>query len=601
MDKRDRQIKEPLPGKETASLSRSLPKQWPDAQGKSPQDAALSYLLSGFTPIPVKPDKSPYVAWKQFQEKRPAPADITGWWQQYPSAGIALVLGNGFAVLDIDDKDLAADLAEKLFDAAPLIGTPRGGLHILLAESQRSSSGPLIEGVADLKARGGYVRTIPTEGYHWVNELRAPIAVENARSWSLDLLHKHFNKPAQPQLDSSSRSWQQANQPVIPNGSRNAQLASIAGALRRKGLGQQAIAGALSSINQTSCEEPLPAREIKAIAASIGRYPAPNLSSNGIDSTLEVRLEAVPAVQVRNKSYGQLASLPFFGESNVFVKGYSHIWAGAPKVGKTETLSKAIPDWIKSGETILYITEESEAIWNRRLSKMADGVTLDGMSLVFALGAKSEYILQYMKGRRESVIVIDTTRSLLSIADENANTQVAQAVNPFITASRKRKQTIIFVHHLRKGGGEYSEGIAGANSFVGAVDIALELRRDKTAPQARRRMLAGWGRIIEVPELIIEQDESGSIKTLGSPQEVQLENVKSRVLDVISDEPLKTGEVQKLLDEPQPSHEQVKRALTSLAHGGKVVRDPDISTGSQPGKTYRWKTAPLKGGDGRVQ
>jgi hypothetical protein len=58
----------------------------------------------------------------------------------------------------------------------------------------------------------------------------------------------------------------------IPAGQRNATLARLAGAMRRHGASEDAIAAALLAENRLRCDPPLSDAEIKHIAASIARY-----------------------------------------------------------------------------------------------------------------------------------------------------------------------------------------------------------------------------------------------------------------------------------------------------------------------------------------
>jgi hypothetical protein len=58
----------------------------------------------------------------------------------------------------------------------------------------------------------------------------------------------------------------------IPQGERNATLAALAGAMRRRGASQEAITAALQAENQRRCDPPLPDGEVVGIAASISRY-----------------------------------------------------------------------------------------------------------------------------------------------------------------------------------------------------------------------------------------------------------------------------------------------------------------------------------------
>jgi hypothetical protein len=58
----------------------------------------------------------------------------------------------------------------------------------------------------------------------------------------------------------------------IPTGQRNATLASLAGAMRRRGASEGAILAALLAENAARCAPPLAEAEVRRIAASIARY-----------------------------------------------------------------------------------------------------------------------------------------------------------------------------------------------------------------------------------------------------------------------------------------------------------------------------------------
>lgn len=59
---------------------------------------------------------------------------------------------------------------------------------------------------------------------------------------------------------------------TIPNGQRNSTLASLAGTMRRRGMGEVAIRAALLEENDARCDPPLDADEVRRIAESVGRY-----------------------------------------------------------------------------------------------------------------------------------------------------------------------------------------------------------------------------------------------------------------------------------------------------------------------------------------
>jgi putative DNA primase/helicase len=59
---------------------------------------------------------------------------------------------------------------------------------------------------------------------------------------------------------------------VIPEGGRNAALASVGGSMRRVGFGTEPIAAALNALNTASCSPALDGSEIDSIANSMARY-----------------------------------------------------------------------------------------------------------------------------------------------------------------------------------------------------------------------------------------------------------------------------------------------------------------------------------------
>ena len=71
----------------------------------------------------------------------------------------------------------------------------------------------------------------------------------------------------------------------VDEGSRNAHLLSLAGSMRRKGLGEDAIRAALVDENRRRCQPPLADAEVAGIAKSVARYApgSPILSRNRTD------------------------------------------------------------------------------------------------------------------------------------------------------------------------------------------------------------------------------------------------------------------------------------------------------------------------------
>ena len=134
-------------------------------------EAALAYLVKGWSVIPVGQDKRPLVPWEQFQHRLPTEAEVRGWYQQHPQAGVGIVCGkvSGLIVLDMDPRNggdqTLLDWAEKgwLLPQGPQAKTGGGGVHFYFKHP--GGDIPTIPSLApgiDLKAEGSYVVAPPS-------------------------------------------------------------------------------------------------------------------------------------------------------------------------------------------------------------------------------------------------------------------------------------------------------------------------------------------------------------------------------------------------------------------------------------------------------
>jgi len=206
---------------------------------------------------------------------------LLGWLEVNPNMNLGLVAGkeSGFFVVDIDAghggfeslEALTAEYGE--LPKTPTANTGGGGRHILFQYPDFEirnvqNSGKLGKGI-DIRGEGGYIVAAPSihpngTAYAWDKSL-APSATPLAAApeWLLKKLVSN-SQPDQPvpALDNSA----------IPNGGRNNTLASLAGAMKRKGAGLDAIYSALLNENKQKCIPPLADHEVRNIAESIMRY-----------------------------------------------------------------------------------------------------------------------------------------------------------------------------------------------------------------------------------------------------------------------------------------------------------------------------------------
>jgi bifunctional DNA primase/polymerase-like protein/uncharacterized protein DUF3631/primase-like protein len=233
---------------------------------------ALRYASDGRPVFPCN-GKRPYVA-RGLHDATTDSAMIEGWWERWPDANIAIATGSvsGLLVVDVDDLDALHEL-EREYGELPRtasVTTPRGGQHYWFRHAGGavpSSAGKVASGI-DIRADGGYVIAPPSTGY--VVDEEAPLA--EPPEWLMERMRSSSRNGKAPRIGN-----------VIPAGRRNAELTSLAGTMRRRGMGEAEIAAALEVANRERCQPQLAEQEVADIAASVARYkPAePPASLNG--------------------------------------------------------------------------------------------------------------------------------------------------------------------------------------------------------------------------------------------------------------------------------------------------------------------------------
>ena len=199
-------------------------------------------------------------------------AEIIAAFQQHPAANIGFATGDRFFAVDIDVKSNGYENLRsygQLSDTGS-VTTGSGGSHhyyLLPKDLKVPNLSSLIPGV-DLRSKGGLV-VAPGSAhqsgsrYEWKAGCSPDeIAIAEPDAWLCDLI---ANAATDKTL---SRELPEA----IEEGTRNSVMASMAGALRRKGLSYEAILAALLVENESRCNPPLSDQEIETIARSISRY-----------------------------------------------------------------------------------------------------------------------------------------------------------------------------------------------------------------------------------------------------------------------------------------------------------------------------------------
>ena len=220
------------------------------------------------------------------------PSMITDWWRRWPEANLAVATGPaaGLVVLDVDagagDESIAR-LEATHGELAPTwaVETGGGGLHLWYHHTGipiPSSVAQLGPGL-DVRGVGGYVVVPPSihrsgTRYQWGAAWHpAKLALAPLPAWLLTLMTADRDAPMIPPEVVPLGVGVGGNHgsgapPSILEGARNASLTTLAGAMRRRGCGTEAIRAALLAENAARCVPPLAPIEVERIARSVARY-----------------------------------------------------------------------------------------------------------------------------------------------------------------------------------------------------------------------------------------------------------------------------------------------------------------------------------------
>jgi Bifunctional DNA primase/polymerase, N-terminal/Primase C terminal 1 (PriCT-1) len=228
------------------------------------RDAALRYSGLGRPVFPCN-GKRPFVA-NGLNDATTDRAVIEKWWQRWPQANVAVRTGaaSRLLVLDVDGQEGADSLHELERQHGELpttesVKTPRGGAHHYFRHPGRPyGTAPASSATGSTCVRTA-VTSSPRRHRGYVADEQVPLA--DLPDWLLGLLRDERRDSAPPVDDE------------IPEGKRNAELASLAGTMRRRGMGEAEILAALLVTNAERCGPPLEDAEVERIASSVGRYP----------------------------------------------------------------------------------------------------------------------------------------------------------------------------------------------------------------------------------------------------------------------------------------------------------------------------------------
>lgn len=250
--------------------------------GAAPEAAAKAYLRRGWSVVPVAPrSKHPLVKWEPYQRQPPGEAEIEGWFQRWPGAGVAIVTGtvSNLVVLDVDPGHGGEDSLSELEavngalpDTVEAI-SGGGGRHLYFAHPGAPTRN--VVGLApgiDLRADGGVIVAPPSHhpsgrDYRW-RDGHAPDDCELAAlpGWLLRLILRRRGRGGH-----TVEHWRGVIADGVDSGQRNNTVASLAGYLLWHGLDRDVTEDLLLCWNAARCRPPLDEDEVRRVVESIWR------------------------------------------------------------------------------------------------------------------------------------------------------------------------------------------------------------------------------------------------------------------------------------------------------------------------------------------
>lgn len=440
---------------------------------------------------------------------------IRAWGTRWRSSNLAIRTGepSGLVVLDIDGPTGEGSLTQLELSNDPLpvtacVMTGGAGRHLYFAhpgQPVKSSVGRLSPGI-DVRADGACVIAPPSRHasrrqYSWCTG-RAPWRIDLAEipDWLLALLS----------TEKSPAEGRQVQLEIFSQGTRNQELLSLAGSMRRRGMSAEEIEAALLAVNEYRCRPPLGTEEVHSIARSAGRYPpaaqkratgqwegrAPTEPSGRDAAPILVRLSEVEPASVRWLWPGRipigkltlLAGDPGLGKSLVTLDMAARITRGAPW-----------PDGQDESEpsSVILLSAEDDAADTIRPRLDAAGADVERIVHLVAVEEAGEersfnvarHLDQLDTAINQtpgtSLIVIDPVSSYLGGVDSHANAEVRGVLEPLARLAGTRGVAVLAVTHLRKSSGKAVYRMMGSLAFAAAAravwcvikDLANEQRR----------------------------------------------------------------------------------------------------------------------------
>lgn len=586
-------------------------------------EAALALAGQGLRVFPLKPrNKAPLTA-HGFRDAVSDETQIQAWWAEWPNANVGLRTGYdpergvGIAVLDVDPRGGGTEALATLFaeygtpSESRRVETGGGGEHRYFPLNGPLASWNSGTGL-ELKADGAYVVVPPS--IHPSGRAYAGVSPSTDRpgeplpEW-LRQMGRGANGRAAPIADR------------IPEGSRRPTLTSLAGSMRRRGMGEREIAAALLVTNDQRCDPPLAEEDVRRIAVSVATLYEPAEGGTVVGTSGRRENRAATPLTLSELIYGAgellTRTLPEqrWAIPGLLPEGLSML-VGKPKMGKSwmaldialavATGGSVLGEQTEQGDVLYLALEDNPRRLQDRMAKLLAPVAgvngrtgsydakTDTFSFDFNLsglvtptrlelanrwprmtddGEGGLRLLdEWLKGRPDArLVVVDTLARVKPRAGRgNAYEEDYAALSPLQELAMRHGVTVLVLSHFRKQEAEDPlETITGSMGSSATLDGALLLQRHRGRADA---VLTVIGRDMkeDAKELPLTWNaDTARWSVSGDAAENRLSDERLEVLQVLQQAggTLTAGAVGEILGKPRGT---VKRLLWNLSQDGLV-------------------------------
>lgn len=500
---------------------------------------AQYYARLGLRVIPIKAkQKSPPLLADWPHSATVDAGTLAGWWKSWPGSNIGVAMGSsGLVDVETDVKPEAngetslLTWCEEQNLTLPSTWSFRsggGGIHRLFRCGAAIPNRVGVLPAVDVRAVGGYAVFPPSvhpsgQRYEWLSE-RSPNDMPNGPApLPFELFNLIVGGGNKPPLEVPAE---------VIEGSRNDTLFRLACKLRRDGLNEGEIMGAVRVMNESRCSPPLSDDEISVICRQAAKYKAgellgdaPNTDSPENTFTAQELMLAelgetrYVVVELLPQGLALLTSPPKYGKSWMVLDLCISTALGAQFLGhKTNRCG------------VLYLAlEDGPRRLKGRMRKLLAGQPAPA-NLVFKTAAPDlsngllDVLERHMKQHPDTgLITIDTLQVIRGqpAKNESAYQYDYREMRQLKSFADRHDVVLLLVHHLRKMGDDSDphNRISGTNGILGAADTSLVLTKTKKADNTAT--LSVTGRDVESSDTVVEFSKlTCRWKPIGSREDV---------------------------------------------------------------------------------